>query len=330
MNTNVLIDNIVRQTTVLLAQLATSDGGRAQLDSVANQVFLDLVSELKRQGLGNKVIADMFGLALRTYHDRVRRLSESATFRGNTLWSAVLTYVRQHGLVSRASLLRRFHADDEVSVRGVLNDLVESGLLFRSGRADTTTFRAAEEHELATMATSEGREEATAQLAWVVVHQNPGITRDALAEQLRGSADLDGALTWLVEKGHVRAEGDAYVADACVIPLGSESGWEAAVFDHYQALVGALVAKLSREKRRSGPEDAIGGSTYHFDLYPGHPLESEVLTMLERVRRQASALRMQVDAASAPLAAEGYRVVFYAGQNVIAHATTLPTVGDVS
>src|SRR5690606_33623789 len=99
----------------------------------------------------------------------------------------------------------------------------------------------------------------------------------------------------------------------------------AAVFDHYQALVGALVAKLSREKRRSGPEDAIGGSTYHFDLYPGHPLESEVLTMLERVRRQASALRMQVDAASAPLAAEGYRVVFYAGQNVIAHATTLPT-----
>ncbi len=74
MNVNLLIDAVVRQTTVLVAQLATAAGTRATMAYTANQVFIDLVRELKEQGLGNKVIADMFGLALRTYHAKVQRL----------------------------------------------------------------------------------------------------------------------------------------------------------------------------------------------------------------------------------------------------------------
>ena len=62
MNVNLLIDAIVRQTMVLTAQLATQAGARAPLAHVANQVFLDLVGELTNQGLGRKVIADMFGV----------------------------------------------------------------------------------------------------------------------------------------------------------------------------------------------------------------------------------------------------------------------------
>lgn len=80
MNVNVLIDSVVRQTTILIAQLATSVGGRAPLTHIANQVFVDLTKELRQQGLGQKVIADMYGMALRTYHDKVRRLSESRTY----------------------------------------------------------------------------------------------------------------------------------------------------------------------------------------------------------------------------------------------------------
>ena len=67
MNVNLLIDALVRQTTVLIAQLATAAGARAQLAHTANQVFMDLVRELKEQGLGNKVIADMFGLSPVSY-----------------------------------------------------------------------------------------------------------------------------------------------------------------------------------------------------------------------------------------------------------------------
>jgi hypothetical protein len=70
MNVSALIDAIVRQTTVLLAQLATTDSGRVQLAHTANQVFLNLALELKRQGVSARVIADMFGLALRTYQER--------------------------------------------------------------------------------------------------------------------------------------------------------------------------------------------------------------------------------------------------------------------
>lgn len=91
---------------------------------MAGRIFVELVRELKAQGLGNKVIADMFGLTLRTYHDRVGRTSESVTDRGSSLWEAVLRHVRERQMLSRAELLTRFRADDEASVRGVLSDLV--------------------------------------------------------------------------------------------------------------------------------------------------------------------------------------------------------------
>jgi len=50
-NLQLLIDSIVRQTTVLIAQLATTGGARAPLVTVANQVFLDLADELAQQGV---------------------------------------------------------------------------------------------------------------------------------------------------------------------------------------------------------------------------------------------------------------------------------------
>jgi hypothetical protein len=105
--------NIVRQTTVLVAQLATAAGGRAPLAHVAGQVFVELVRELEAQRLGNKVIADMFGLTLGTYHDRVPRASESVTDRGSSLWEAVLRYVRQRQMLSRGELLHHFRVNDE-------------------------------------------------------------------------------------------------------------------------------------------------------------------------------------------------------------------------
>ena len=70
-----LIQAIVRQTTVLIAQLATSGGWRAPLAQVANQVFQDLATELERQGVSRKVSADMFGMGLRSYQRRIRRIT---------------------------------------------------------------------------------------------------------------------------------------------------------------------------------------------------------------------------------------------------------------
>src|SRR5262245_30843037 len=81
-----LIDALVPQMTVLIAQLATSGGVRAPLSHVANQVFLELANELAAQGVSRKVSADMFGMALRAYVRKVRRLDDSNTLQGRTLW----------------------------------------------------------------------------------------------------------------------------------------------------------------------------------------------------------------------------------------------------
>ena len=86
MNTGLLIEALVRQTMVLIATLAATTGERSPLSRVADQVFANLVAELKAQGVGNKLIADMFGMALRTYHYRMARVAESATDRGR--WSS--------------------------------------------------------------------------------------------------------------------------------------------------------------------------------------------------------------------------------------------------
>src|SRR6266496_1315888 len=119
MTIELLIHAIVRQTTILIAQLATSRGVRAPLAQIANQVFLDLVTELDRQGVSRKVSADMFGLGLRTYRRKIQRLSESSTERGRSLWDVVLEYVRMQGLVTRVEILTRFSGDDEPQVRAV-------------------------------------------------------------------------------------------------------------------------------------------------------------------------------------------------------------------
>jgi hypothetical protein len=322
-NVNLLIDAIVRQTTVLVAQLATAAGSRAQLAHTANQVFLDLIHELKDQGLGNKVIADMFGLTLRTYHNKVARLAESTTDRGRSLWEALLEYVQETGSVSRADVLIRFSNDQEATVRGVLRDLVESGMLFRSGRGDLTTFRPVRPEDAPRGARTP--DERIATFAWVAIHRYGPITRAELAEHVPAGDDaLDAALARLVRDRRVKSEergGRILFATAeCVIPYEAPAGWEAAVFDHYQAMVTAICTKLRLGKTHAVKGEWVGGSTYGFDVWEGHPEHAEVVGFLQSTRERAAALRKRVDAHnvshSAPDGATQH-VIAYVGQTVI-------------
>src|SRR5262245_58246045 len=102
-----LIDGIVRQTTVLLAQISTSDGSRSPLSHVADQVFFELAKEIEAQGIKRRVAADMFGMALRAYQKKTRRLTESASARDRTLWQAVLELIEQ-GETTRSRIEKRF------------------------------------------------------------------------------------------------------------------------------------------------------------------------------------------------------------------------------
>lgn len=319
-----LIDAMVRQTMVLIAQLATAGGARAQLSHTANQVFLDLVGALKEQGLGNKVIADMFGMALRTYQTKLQRLSESRTDRGRSLWEALYGFVQDKGkerAVPRAVILQRFRHDDALVVSGVLRDLVDSGLLYRTGRGDLAQYGVA---QAALDDVGVTADERAQHLVWVCVHRLAPVGAEQIAEQL--SMDVTRvrtALGALLGDGRVRhrdEQNELYESEGCVLPLGSSVGWEAALFDHYQAMVTAICAKLDSGRRSSAAGDLIGGSTFGFSVWPSHPYYEEATRFLGDFRANGSALRKKIAAYNeghAPPETGSARVVIYAGQTVL-------------
>ncbi|RYZ08159.1 MAG: hypothetical protein EOO73_08845 [Myxococcales bacterium] len=295
MNAQVLIDSIVRQVTVLIAQLATSGGIRAPLSHVANQVFLDLARELEEQGLSRKVSADMFGMALRAYIRKVRRLSEAETEKGRTLWQALLDFVRAEGLVTRERVLERFAADGELQVTALLHDLTESGLVFGSGSGKRAVYRVASDDELdrvAQLSDSSGADE----LAWVLVYREGPLAAARLGELLRRSPETTAQLIdRLVADGRVQVNADGTLsAREFVLPLGSPAGWEAAVFDHVQAMVQTICQRLQQASTDASPLP-VGGSTYSFDVWPGHPLEAETKAQLAELRQRLGDLRQRVD-----------------------------------
>ena len=87
------IESVLREAVMEVARLATAGGARVSLARLTDQLFLELAGELERQGLTKPVIADMFGMALRTYHRRVQETQQSQTDVGRTVWEAVLDYL---------------------------------------------------------------------------------------------------------------------------------------------------------------------------------------------------------------------------------------------
>jgi len=322
MDPHILIDAIVRQTMVLIARLSTVDGVRSPLAHVADEVFVGLVRELENQGVGKKVIADMFGLALSSYRRKVQRLSESATTPGFTLWGAIHGFLAEHGSTSRAELLAHFRRDEERTVRSILNDLVENGLVCRSGRGGEARYRAATAEELQELGASGpvNSVETNAALVWVHVYRASPIRKDELARLLPlPPSVLDAALDSLVADDRIRLEtrpdGVYCVTERCLIPVGEAAGWEAAVADHHRAVLNALAAKIVSGKHVSAANDEVGGTTLSFDLWPDHPMEREVRQLLATVRKLAIPLWERVveyDRGHRPDVT--YKVTFYCGQ----------------
>lgn len=303
---------------VLVAELATSGGLRAPLSHVAGQAFLELARELENQGVGKKVSADMFGMALRTYQRRTQRLSQSRTDRGRSLWEATLEYIEQNGVVQRDQILQRFRHDDEPSLRGVLRDLTDSGLVFSSGTGSSQAFRAATKDEVSKFRRgSDGL--STEAFVWSTIFREPDMALEQLAERTAlPIAELEPILENLVATGKVTRTEGTLRSSELVLGFDDPAGWESSVLDHFTALVQTIVRKLSVDQRAKRG-DELGGSTYHFELWRGHPFESEVLGELARFRERMSALRSKLDDynRTQPAARSKLRVVAYYGQSTV-------------
>ena len=322
MNSKLLIDLIVQQTTVLIAQLSTAAGLRAPLAHIADQVFLELSREIERQGVGRKVVADMFGLALRSYQKRVQRLSESASARDRTLWEAIYEFVSEEERVSRKRIGERFRHDSAEHVGAVLTDLVTSGLLYASGRGRSAFYRVVTATDR-DAADSDASVDSLAGLAWLAVYRRRAGTMQQLRGLLNaGEEPLRQAVEQLVGDGRLVREGTgeeaALRAERFAVPVGAESGWEAAVFDHFSTVAAAIGAKVQRGSR-SAQNDVVGGATLSFDVHPDHPCEAEVYGLLVRMRGEVNEVWNRVVAFNRqnPVPQERKtKVSFYFGQNV--------------
>jgi hypothetical protein len=318
LDVKLLIDCIMRQTTVMIAQLSATAGIRAPLAHLADEVFLNLSRELEGQGLSRKVVADMFGMALRSYQRRVQRLSESASEAGKTLWQSMLEYLQKEQRVTRREIMSAFPHDDPEAIAAVLNDLVQSGLASRAGSGGAALYAVTAEEERKVLA-RESELETAAALVWLDLCRHPGARpADAAARLGLNEEIVATALAELTDQGRVTIDDDGRrVADPVVIPVGSEAGWEAAVFDHFQAVASAITTKLRHGQTRSTRADTTGGGTLSFEICDGHPLAERVLGLLERTRTELGGLWQEVEGHNAahPISERDVRrVMFYFGQ----------------
>lgn len=319
MNVKLLIDAIVRQTTVLIAQLSTNAGVRAPLAHLADQVFLSLSREIEAQGVKRLVAADMFGLALRSYQKKTQRVSSSETRQGKTLFEAILQYVEGNRGCSREALLQRFRNDNEREVVGVLHDLVESGLLYATGSGVSTLYGITSDAERQQF-TRKSDVAGLASMALGCIYRASTLSRDELASQLNVSvAEVQEALDVLLREGRVEATANGFRATQFLIDKNAEHGWEAAAFDHFQAVAKALANKVYLRSRNADGAKLVGGTTLHFELTPTHPSLPKVLRLLEQTRELTDAVWDEVFRYNQthPVSdAERVSLTFYLGQNV--------------
>ena len=300
MNVDPIIDAVVRETARLIVELATVSGQRAQLTDVTDRLYLELVSALRARDVSGKVIADMFGVALRSYQAKVRRLSAGASARRRTLWEAVLDHIRDEVRISRADVLYRFRYDDEAIVRGVLNDLVESGLVYRTGRAEATAYRIGE----AAKGGGPGGEDELVRLA---VHRHGPIDRAGLADQVALEADrIDAALARLQAAGRIEGGDAGWRCERMTIPSDAAGGPGAAMVDHVQAVVDTICARL-------GGATGGGGSTFVFDVPADGPELQAVEQTFGELRARMAELRAAVEADDG--GGPRTRVTLYLGQS---------------
>lgn len=323
MNLRLLIDGIVRQTTVLLAQLSTTSGVRSPLGQVADQVFLQLARELEAQGVRRAVAADMFGMALRKYQKKIARVTESASVQGQTLWQAVYEFIRAES-PTRRRVMDRFRNDGEREVASVLQDLVSHGMVFSTGEGANTAYGVTSEHMQNRIL--EARDfDATMHVVWLKVFQGHD-TPERLAEALGlDVSQVHQALEELERAGRLMQQDGTWSTRKLHIPIGSTSGAEAAMLDHFRAVCNVLTSRsracLDSSRQAANPgapsmNAKDGGSTFSFTLHAEHPCTAEVLGLLEHTRSSTQELWERVVAHNQhhETPEDSFKVTFYCGQ----------------
>ncbi len=304
----------------LFATLATQNPLRMYFADIASKTLLDIVQVLRDDGISQEAIAASLGLTLNGYRAKLKRLREATDTPDDeaeprTLLERVFAAVADapgDGL-TQAELAHLFRGLKPDSLNGVTHFLVRSGLLEVEGRGSHRRFRVVirpRPHgpnglDAAILLYREGPlsvDDISRRLGCATEH----------TQQLLAEIDAQGDLE--VSPGPPRT----YRATAYHVPLDTEEGYEAAIFDHFSAVVQALTKKLRLGRHHASLGDLIGGATFTLQVPVTDPLYAEVSAFLRdnRVRLEDWLQRANAIPQAALAEGEVRRFTLYVGQSV--------------
>lgn len=309
----------------LLATLASKNPLRMYFADIAGKTLLDVVEVLRQQGVSQEAIAASFGLTMNGFRDRMRKLQEAhrqgaVTENGHrTLLERVHSTIESEagpdGWATTAALTDAFRGTKADTLQGVISFLLRSGLIEARGRGARRAYRVAErpvgpaltEHDVQ-----------------VVLYREGPFTLAALAQRLEvPEAQCDALLARIRARGELEERTDAtgevaYGARTYHIPMDTVEGYEAAIYDHLAAVVGALCKKLRMREHNASLKDLTGGATFTFYVPTDADLWPEVSGFLRenRVRLEEWLTRARALEGRTHETGTLKRVTIYVGQRV--------------
>lgn len=341
MTLDILIDALGAQFGRLVARLVLATGARPSLAHLGDLVTHHVAEAMRTGGLGPRAVADIFDSTPRTLTRRRRQWTAGPArreHRRRTVRRQILDRLIAAEADGQATLPWSALDDlDAGPVRrtAVLAELIREGIVYRVGVGARGRIGLSRPPELLI---ERGADDPTVPEAMVVVAllRDEPTTVAALCRSTGLEAEVVEACLAALERdervesvGRIRGEervgaGARWrtVAPQVVDARGDglPDGWQTALFDHFESVVTLMASRLGDMPAPPAPRAADGAlSTYVFDVRSrdSEPIDLEASGLLSAVRRDASALRLRLDARNVERAhdvEDGEKIVFYAGR----------------
>jgi len=328
-----LVERLVPLVAELFATLSSRNPLRMHFADIANKTLLDMVEVLRHDGISQEAIAASLGLTINGFRSKMKTLRlryregggaelVDDSYAPKTLLERVYAYIDETAAargVPGAALSAQFRGVKADSLNGVLHFLVKSGLLSVSGEGRSRVYRVVNRPvagpgfvDAMVMLFREGP------MTLFHLGQRLGLPPSTCAEFIERLKDADRIEETIGADGTVR-----YRVTEYYVPVDATEGYEAALFDHMSAVVGAICRKVRAGVHRATRSDQNGGATFSFDVREDDPLFPEIAGFLERMRAQLDAWHERATAAQtaegdddAGAHATRRRVTIYLGQMV--------------
>ncbi|MCB9788932.1 MAG: hypothetical protein H6744_19825 [Deltaproteobacteria bacterium] len=323
MNFSNLVERMVPLVAELFATLKVTDPLRMDFAGIAEKTVHDLVGVLRQEGLTNEEIAAALDLSIAGFYRKVKDLRETYSPgegpRRPTLWEHIYDFVLEQSggshdrPVTFLAIEARFPQLSPDRLGAMLRYLVRFGRLSMTGHGPQRRYHIVE-RELPTGATYHD--------AVVTLYRDGPLTRAELAQRLE--VDEQTCEPWLVrlrdagrlEETTVGRQPARYRATGYHIEPEEPAGYEAALWDHFQAVVRAICKKVRLGATQASMGDLIGGTTFSFDLPVEDPLYAELSGFLAETRQRMEAWLVRHGEMEARPGARRVRVTIYTGQMV--------------